>query len=115
MAENSPLFIEDNSDENWKGLCYLADWTEIADAFDVANRFFEIGAGAGQREARPQVLDGNQPMKHFTHRAISGRLTPTRRGAYSLFTSLPTVSTAGRGAVPSGAAPAFFWTEEVTA
>lgn len=34
MSEASPLFIVDNSDENWKGLRYLSDWTEIADAFE---------------------------------------------------------------------------------
>lgn len=30
------LFIVDNSDDNWKGLKYLQDWTEIASAFDIA-------------------------------------------------------------------------------
>ena len=30
------LFIVDNSDEAWKGLRYLQDWTEIASAFDIA-------------------------------------------------------------------------------
>jgi len=38
------LFIVDNSDEAWKGLRYLQDWTEIASAFDIATGFFEIGA-----------------------------------------------------------------------
>lgn len=38
------LFIVDNSDELWKGLKYLHDWTEIASAFDIATGFFEIGA-----------------------------------------------------------------------
>ncbi len=38
------LFIVDNSDERWKGLQYLHDWTEIASAFDIATGFFEIGA-----------------------------------------------------------------------
>ncbi len=47
-ASSSPaageLFIVDNSDEHWKGLQYLHDWTEIASAFDIATGFFEIGA-----------------------------------------------------------------------
>ncbi len=49
-AEQSPrtgggeLFIVDNSDDLWKGLKYLHDWTEIASAFDIATGFFEIGA-----------------------------------------------------------------------
>ncbi|MDQ6938888.1 MAG: phospholipase D-like domain-containing protein [Verrucomicrobiota bacterium] len=38
------LFIVDNSDELWKGLKYLHDWTKIASAFDIATGFFEIGA-----------------------------------------------------------------------
>src|SRR6266704_2038869 len=38
------LFIVDNSDESWKGLKYLQDWTEIATAFDIATGYFEIGA-----------------------------------------------------------------------
>jgi hypothetical protein len=36
------LFIVDNSDESWKGLKYLQDWTEIASAFDIATGYFEI-------------------------------------------------------------------------
>jgi hypothetical protein len=38
------LFIVDNSDEAWKGLKYLQDWTELASAFDIATGYFEIGA-----------------------------------------------------------------------
>ncbi len=38
------LFIVDNSDETWKDLKYLHDWTEIASGFDIATGFFEIGA-----------------------------------------------------------------------
>jgi hypothetical protein len=43
------LFIVDNSDEAWKGLKYLQDWTEIASAFDIASGYFEIGALLGPR------------------------------------------------------------------
>ena len=35
-------FIVDHSDELWKGLKYLHDWTEIASASDIATGFFEI-------------------------------------------------------------------------
>ena len=39
------LFIFDNnSDDTWKGLKYLQDWTEIASAFEITSGFFEIGA-----------------------------------------------------------------------
>jgi hypothetical protein len=33
------LFIVDNSDDTWKGLKYLQDWTEIASAFDIASGY----------------------------------------------------------------------------
>ena len=36
------LFIVDNSDEHWKGLQYLNDWTEIASAFDIATGFLKL-------------------------------------------------------------------------
>ena len=42
--DGGELFIVDNSDDLWKGLKYLHDWTEIASAFDIATGFFEIGA-----------------------------------------------------------------------
>jgi len=32
------LFIVDNSDESWKGLKYLHDWTEIASALMASGR-----------------------------------------------------------------------------
>ncbi len=38
------LFIVDNSDEGWKALQYLREWTQISTAFDIATGFFEIGA-----------------------------------------------------------------------
>ena len=33
------LFIVDNSDEAWKGLKYLQEWTQIASAFDIATGY----------------------------------------------------------------------------
>ena len=44
------LFIVDNSDESWKGIKYLHDWTEIASAFDIATGYFEIGSLGPARE-----------------------------------------------------------------
>jgi superfamily II DNA or RNA helicase len=38
------LFIVDNSVSGWTGLRYLAEWTEIAKAIDIATGFFEIGS-----------------------------------------------------------------------
>ncbi len=59
------LFIVDNSDEAWKGLKYLQDWTEIASAFDVATGYFEIGAllaldGRWQKLDKIRILMGNE-------------------------------------------------------
>src|ERR1022692_4179969 len=59
------LFIVDNSDESWKGLRYLQDWTEIASSFDIATGFFEIGSllaldGKWQKLDRIRILMGAQ-------------------------------------------------------
>jgi hypothetical protein len=50
------LFIVDNSDESWKGLKYLQDWTEIASGFDIA---------AGHLSAIDEVIEkhGGCPLK----------------------------------------------------
>ena len=59
------LFIVDNSDEAWKGLKYLQDWTEIASAFDIATGYFEIGAllaldGQWQKLDKIRILMGDE-------------------------------------------------------
>lgn len=59
------LFIVDNSDEAWKGLKYLQDWTEIASAFDIATGYFEIGAllaldGKWQKLDKIRILMGDE-------------------------------------------------------
>ncbi|MFC2053490.1 helicase-related protein [Chloroflexota bacterium] len=38
------LFIVDNSDEDWKVVDYLQQWTEISNQFDIATGYFEIGS-----------------------------------------------------------------------
>lgn len=38
------LFIVDNSDEEWKTVDYLREWTEIAHQLDIATGYFEIGS-----------------------------------------------------------------------
>ena len=38
------LFVVDNSASGWTGLRYLEEWTQIAQAFDIATGYFEIGA-----------------------------------------------------------------------
>jgi hypothetical protein len=59
------LFIVDNSDDRWKGLKYLQDWTEIASAFDIATGYFEIGAllaldSQWQKLDRIRILMGDE-------------------------------------------------------
>ena len=68
------LFIVDNSDESWKGLKYLQDWTEIASAFDIATGYFEIGAllaldGKWQKLDKIRILMGNE-VSSRTRQAI---------------------------------------------
>jgi superfamily II DNA or RNA helicase len=72
--KHSPFFIVDNSDENWRGLRYLADWTEIADAFDIATGFFEIGSllaldGKWQKLSKIRILMGDE-MSARTRQAL---------------------------------------------
>ena len=42
--KGSDLFIVDNSDDLWKVEDYLREWTGIANKFDIATGYFEIGA-----------------------------------------------------------------------
>jgi hypothetical protein len=80
------LFIVDNSDDAWKGLRYLQDWTEIASGFDIATGFFEIGSllaldGKWEKLSKIRILMGDE-MSARTKQAlldglkakISGRL-----------------------------------------
>ncbi|MBS1848157.1 MAG: helicase [Actinobacteria bacterium] len=66
MAEGgSELFIVDNSISGWTGLEYLAQWTDIAKAFDVATGYFEIGSllaldGKWQQLDKIRILMGDQ-------------------------------------------------------
>ena len=59
------LFIVDNSVSGWTGLQYLQQWTEIADSFDIATGFFEIGAllaldGKWQQLDKIRILMGDE-------------------------------------------------------
>lgn len=68
------LFIVDNSDENWKGLRYLEEWTEVARQFDIATGFFEIGSllaldGRWQKLDKIRILMGSE-VSQRTRRAL---------------------------------------------
>jgi superfamily II DNA or RNA helicase len=71
------LFIVDNSDETWKGLKYLYDWTEIASAFDIATGYFEIGAllaldGKWQKLAKIRILMGDEVTPRTRQALLDG-------------------------------------------
>ncbi|HWN96353.1 MAG TPA: hypothetical protein VNT99_15085 [Methylomirabilota bacterium] len=71
------LFIVDNSDEAWKGLRYLQDWTEIASAFDIATGFFEIGAllaldGKWQKLDKIRILMGDEASQRTRAAILEG-------------------------------------------
>jgi len=68
------LFIVDNSDNDWKVLNYLAEWSEISHKFDIATGYFEIGAllalhGKWQKLNQIRILMGDDVTKR-THRAL---------------------------------------------
>lgn len=73
------LFIVDNSDEDWKVLNYLAEWSEISHKFDIATGYFEIGAllaldGKWQKLDHIRILMGDEVTKR-THRALAEGLS----------------------------------------
>ena len=81
MSESSKsggeLFIVDNSDEAWRGLKYLQDWTEIASAFDIATGYFEIGAllaldGKWQKLDKIRILMGNEVSSRTRQAILDG-------------------------------------------
>lgn len=69
------LFIVDNSDDEWKVLSYLSEWSEISSRFDIATGYFEIGAllaldGKWQKLDQIRILMGDEVTKR-THRAFA--------------------------------------------
>ena len=59
------LFIVDNSDAEWKVKQYLTEWTQIANKFDIATGYFEIGAllaldGQWQKLEKLRILMGDE-------------------------------------------------------
>ncbi|MEO7319973.1 MAG: phospholipase D-like domain-containing protein [Chthoniobacteraceae bacterium] len=74
------LFIVDNSDESWKGLRYLQEWTEIASAFDIATGYFEIGAllaldGKWQKLDKIRILMGDEVSQRTRQALLVGLRT----------------------------------------
>lgn len=68
------LFIVDNSDNDWKVLSYLHEWSDISSRFDIATGYFEIGAllaldGKWQQLDSIRILMGDEVSKR-TQRAL---------------------------------------------
>jgi phosphatidylserine/phosphatidylglycerophosphate/cardiolipin synthase-like enzyme len=83
-SENTPrkqtgadLFIVDNSDADWKVRSYLSDWTDIADRFDIATGYFEIGAllaldGKWQQLDSLRILIGDEVSRRTKRALLEG-------------------------------------------
>lgn len=72
------LFIVDNSISGWTGLRYLDEWTDLADTFDVATGYFEIGSlialdGKWQKLKKIRILMGDETT-HGTKKALLAAL-----------------------------------------
>lgn len=82
-SSGGELFIVDNSDEAWKGLRYLQDWTEIASAFDIAAGYFEIGAllamdGKWQKLQKIRILMGDEASTRTRAAILEGLQTKVK-------------------------------------
>ena len=71
------LFIVDNSDDDWKVLSYLAEWSEISSRFDIATGYFEIGSllaldGKWQKLDQIRILMGDEVTKRTQRALVEG-------------------------------------------
>ena len=84
-SKGRDLFIVDNSISGWTGLRYLEQWTSIADAFDIATGYFEIGSllaldGKWQGLEKIRILMGAET----THRTRKALLAAVRTRAVEI-------------------------------
>jgi len=73
----SELFIVDNSDENWKVLRYLHDWSQISKAIDIATGYFEVGSlialdGEWQKVDQIRILMGDEVSRRTKNAFVEG-------------------------------------------
>jgi len=66
--QGGDLFIVDNSDQDWKVRRYLSDWADLANSFDIATGYFEVGAllaldGQWQKLDKIRILMGDEVSK----------------------------------------------------
>jgi len=79
VKTGNDLFIVDNSDEDWKVVNYLAEWSEISSRFDIATGYFEIGSllaldSKWQKLDSIRILMGDEVTKR-TQQALADVLT----------------------------------------
>ena len=80
MAEKqsgAEILIVDNSDNNWKVLNYLREWTEISRQFDIATGYFEIGSllaleNDWQKLDKIRILMGDEVTKRTRQTLLEG-------------------------------------------
>lgn len=76
-TSSSDLFIVDNSDNDWKVKNYLHEWADIANKFDVATGYFEIGAllaldGQWQKLEKLRILMGGEVSRRTKKALLAG-------------------------------------------
>ncbi|MCY4372443.1 MAG: hypothetical protein OXC31_01645 [Spirochaetaceae bacterium] len=82
-SKGRELFMVDHSVSGWTGLQYLEEWSGIAKAFDIATRYFGIGAllaldGKWQGLDKIRILMGAET----THRTRKATLDAVRAQAH---------------------------------
>jgi hypothetical protein len=78
-SRGGDLFIVDNSISGWTGLRYLGEWCGLAERFDIASGFFEIGSlleldGKWQKLDKIRILMGDE-MTRRTKKALLEAVT----------------------------------------
>ena len=78
-SRGGDLFIVDHSISGWTGLRYLEEWCEIAERFDIASGYFEIGwllelDGKWQKLDNIRILMGDE-MTRRTKKALLEAVT----------------------------------------
>lgn len=71
------VFIVDNSDQDWKVVRYLRDWTELAHTFDIATGYFEVGGllaldGHWQKLDHIRILMGDEVSRRTERALLAG-------------------------------------------
>lgn len=76
-SSGGDIFIIDNSDADWKVQQYLHEWAEVANKFDIATGYFEIGAllaldGQWQKLDKLRILMGDEVSRRTRKALLDG-------------------------------------------